>query len=124
MSTARWRGSRCCSAATNASRIDSRDTARSSGSSVCVSRLGIGWIHVVSGSGAPRWSVPSLPTARSMGMARPRRSFSASMQTLVAILYAHARSPDGSARPGSARHARTMVSWTASSASCGDPSIR
>ena len=48
--TARCRGGRCCRAATKASRIDSRSTARSAGSASGATRLsGIGSIHVASG---------------------------------------------------------------------------
>ncbi len=51
ISTARWRGGRCWSAATKASRIVSRDSATSAGSpSGAMARLGIGSIHVTSGS--------------------------------------------------------------------------
>ena len=50
ISTARWRGGRCCRAATNASRIVSRATATSAGSPSGATRpSGIGWIQVVSG---------------------------------------------------------------------------
>ncbi len=50
ISTARWRGGRCCRAATNARRIVSRPTATSAGSPSGATRpSGIGWIHVVSG---------------------------------------------------------------------------
>ena len=80
ISTARWRAGRCWSAATNASRIVSRETAASSGSVV-----GIGWIQVTSGSVFRPASIGSRAGPRSMGRARRSRPFSMSMQTFVAI---------------------------------------
>ena len=64
MSTARWRGGRCWSAATNARRIVSRATATSAGSpsSWTTSASGTGSIHVTSGS-VCRFDVDRLPRA-------------------------------------------------------------
>ena len=86
MSTARCRGARCCSAAMNASRTDSR-TARSAGSpSRGRTKLsGAGWIQVASGRASPRRSSPAATGATSIGSARRDRPFNMSMQTLVAI---------------------------------------
>ena len=61
----------------------------------------------------------SRPAARAWAAAR-----SARRQTLVAIGYSHERSelrPSNFARP---RHARSSASWSASSASCAEPSMR
>ena len=57
--TARWRGGRCCSAATNARRIVSRAAATSAGSPSdgTASSSGIGSIHVTSGSVAAERAV-------------------------------------------------------------------
>ena len=78
ISTARWRGGRCCSAATNASRIVSRATASSAGS-------GMGWIHVTSGSVFRFSMIGSRAGPRSIGVARRSRPVSMSRQTFVAI---------------------------------------
>jgi hypothetical protein len=47
-----------------------------------------------------------------------------SRQTLVAIRYNHDRRLERPSKRSPARHARTIVSCTASSASKADPSIR
>jgi hypothetical protein len=78
ISTARWRGGRCCNAATNARRIVSRSTAVSAGS-------GVGCTQVTS-AGTFRFSkTGSREGPRSIG--RTRRSLLPSMsrQTFVAI---------------------------------------
>ena len=75
---ARCRGGRCCSAATKASRIVSRETASSAGS-------GVGCSHVTS-PGTCRFSTIGSPAGpRSIGRARRSRPFSMSRQTFVAI---------------------------------------
>ena len=77
MSTARWRGGRCWSAATNASRIDSRATATSAGSPpVGTTRSsGIGSIQVASASGGAERRVGARRRAdRSIGRARRWRA--------------------------------------------------
>ena len=85
--TARWRGGRCCSAATNASRIVSRVCATSAGSasSWSVSSSGTGSIHVTSGSVFRLSATGSWAGPRSIGRARRTRLLSMSMQTFVAM---------------------------------------
>ena len=86
MRTARWRGGRYWSAATNARRIVSRETATSAGSpSGVTSPSGTGSIHVTSGSES-RFSITgSRAGPRSIGRARRSLPFSMSRQTFVAI---------------------------------------
>jgi hypothetical protein len=96
-------------------------TARSAGSLVSGSRApsGAGSTQVVSGSGAPSEDITGGDASgdMSIGMARCLRPFSASKQTLVAIRYIHERSEERPSKRSTARQARTIVSWTASSAS-------
>ena len=61
---------------------------------------------------------------RSIGRARRWRPLSMSRQTLVAIRYSHDRRAARPSKRSMLRHARTIVSWTASSASKLEPSIR
>ena len=69
------------------------------------------------------WSKAS-GTQRSIGRARRWRPFNMSKHTLVAIRYSHDRTADRPSKRSKLRHARTRVSWTASSASNDDPSMR
>ena len=64
------------------------------------------------------------PGPRSTATAWRRRRRSASKQTLVAMWYSHVLRLVPSSNRSRARHARIMVSWTASSASVDEPSIR
>ena len=59
-----------------------------------------------------------------MGRARRWRPRNMSRQTLVAIRYNHDRTDERPSKDSKFRQARTIVSWTASSASKPDPSIR
>ena len=126
ISTARWRGGRCCSAATNASRIVSWATASSAGSP----SAGTAPRRASAGSRSPPGSVASgsvlaAPAAdRSIGRARRLRPRSMSRHTLVAIRYSQERSDERPSNRSNACQARTIVSCTASSASNADPSIR
>jgi hypothetical protein len=87
MRTARWRGGRCCKAATNASLIDSRATATSAGSagSDTTRPSGIGSIQAPSGRAGPRTAGAVEAGPRSMARARRWRPCSMSRQTLVVI---------------------------------------
>ena len=60
----------------------------------------------------------------SIGVARRCGVCSMSKHTLDAIRYSHAFSAAGSCSASALRHARTIVSCTASSASEPEPSIR
>ncbi len=128
ISTARWRGGRCCSAATNASRTDSRATAISAGSPASGSTRSstIGSSQVSS----PRVRTSDASTGshavadRSIGRARRPRVSIVVRQTFVAIRYSHDRTPERPSNPSTDFQARTIVSWTASSASKAEPSIR
>ena len=100
-------------------------TATSAGSLSALTRLvGIGSIHVTSGSVFRLDSTGSCAGPKSIGRARRERLFSMSRQTLVAIRYSHERSAARPSKRSKPRHARRNVSWTASSASNGEPSIR
>ena len=114
------------SAATKASRIDSLVSATSAGSQLdgITRPSGIGSSHATSGS----WS-PSGPSAlpggvRSMGLARRCREPSMSKQTLVAMRYSHERRAARPSQESIDRHALTIASCAASSASNDEPSIR
>jgi hypothetical protein len=87
MSTARWRGGRFCSAATNASRMLSRATATSAGSlrSGSTRLSGIGPIQIESGSGSFGIASAVEDGPRSIGRARRCALPSMSRQTFVAI---------------------------------------
>ena len=61
---------------------------------------------------------------RSIGSARRFSPRSASRHTLVAILYSQERRLDRPSKLSAFFHARSIVSWTASSASNAEPSIR
>ena len=116
ISTARWRAGRSWITATYASAIVSRATTTASGSSSggaisSSSRSGYGCSH---GTSANDFSAG----------ARRERARSASRQTLVAILYSHARTLSPAVSVSRARHARRNTSCTASSASSNEPSMR
>ncbi len=88
ISTARWRGGRCWSAATNASRIVSRGDghARPGRSPAARARRGSAAIHVASGSDVEvRARRARAAGPRSIGRARRSRPLSMSRQTFVAI---------------------------------------
>jgi hypothetical protein len=127
ISAPRWRGVSRCSAATKASLTVSLSTSCSAGSPLPSVSLasGIGSTQVRSLSGVGTWT----PSARvggcnSIGKARRLRLRSMSMHTFVAIRCSQVRSDERPSKPPYSRHARTIVSCTASSASNGEPSIR
>ncbi len=110
----------------NATRIVSRDSVTSAGSSVgCTARpSGMGWIHLLSGRRGPASESPDDDDTRSIGSARRCRPWIMSRHTLVAMRYSQDRSADRPSKRSKPRQARTIVSWTASSASNDEPSIR
>ena len=59
-----------------------------------------------------------------MGRARRLRPRSMSRQTLVAMRYSQDRTLDRPSNRAAACQARSIVSWTASSASKAEPSMR
>ena len=126
ISTARWRGGRCCSAATNASLSVSFCAASSAGSASSGSTRAsaIGRTQAFSISGAPSGASALEAGPRSIGTARRCALCSMSRQTLLAIRNSHAFSAPRSWSLSDAFHARTIVSCTASSASAPDPIIR
>ena len=126
MSTARWRGGRCCSAATKASRSVSRSAATSAGSASgeSTAESAIGRTQALSTSGAPSGAPASDDGPRSIGCARRWALPSMSRHTWLAILNSHAFSAPRAASLSDAFHARTIVSCTASSASEPEPIIR
>ena len=116
MSAARCRGGRTCSAARKASSIVSRSTTSASGSSSdgaisSSSRSGYGVSHDTSAS--DRIEVNRRVFRRRL-----------SRHTLVAIRYSHALTSAPPTNDSRARHARRNVSWTASSASSNEASMR
>ena len=66
----------------------------------------------------------------SVGMPRPDGSIRrwlllrAVRHAFVAIRYSQVRSEERPSKPSYPRHARIKVSWTRSSASCSEPSMR
>ncbi len=128
INTARCLGGRCCRAATKASRTELRRTACSAGSATgWISRSdGIGWTKADSTRGEPSEAITGAEGDGDMstGSARRLRDSSASRQTLVAILYSQDRIDERPSKLVSPFQARTRTSWTASSASTADPSIR
>jgi len=108
-----------------ASRIESRSTACSAGSSLARARAsGIGSTHIDEASGSP--SGPSTVPGSPMSTGRARRLAARSMSkhTLEAIRYSQVRTLERPSKRSNAFHARVRVSWTASSASKEEPSIR
>jgi len=85
---------------------------------------GIGSSQVFSGSGLSAACASGVGPVRSTGLARFLPAFSMSRQTLVAMRYSQDRSEDRPSNLSKLRQARTSVSWTASSASKAEPSIR
>ena len=86
---------------------------------------GIGWIQMASACGCPSDDATGGDAGpKSIGSARRLRPFSRSRHTLVAIRYSQVRSDERPSNRSSPRHARTMVSCTASSVSKVEPSIR
>ena len=80
-------------------------------------RLGAEWLAQAE---HPQWSRdPDRSDA-----ARRCLPFNRSKQTFVAIRYNHERTDERPSKRSNARHARTMVSCTASSASKAEPSMR
>ncbi len=126
ISTARWRAGRCWRAVTKASRMLSLAAASSAGSpsSGRTRSSGTGPTQACSGRVAPvkPSAVPAGP--RSSGRARRWRPRNMSRQTLVAMRYSQDRSAARPSKLSLAFQARTSVSWTASSASKSEPSIR
>ena len=121
----------------NASSMVSRRTATASGSS---SRSAAG-SHRRSGRGCsqgmsvratistgsdpgPSGPDPVVAGPRSCGRTRRARPSGVSRQALVAMRYSQARSLDRPSKPPMWRHARRNVSWTRSSASSTEPTMR
>jgi hypothetical protein len=75
---------------------------------------------VGSATGPSAWPTSSM----SIGSARRRRPFNASKQTLLAMRYSHERTAARPSNRSKLRHARIIVSCTASSASKAEPSMR
>ena len=95
MRTARCRGGRCWSAATNASRTDSRATVTSAGSPSGTTRLsGTGSIQTDSESGGGSGVSALWGGLRSIGRARRWLAPSIERQTLVAMRYSQERSDE------------------------------
>ena len=74
--------------------------------------------------GVERPSLPHVLVRPSSGSNASGRFSSAVRQMLVAIRYSHERMEDRPSNVGSARHARSITSCIASSASWADPSMR
>ncbi len=124
---ARCLGGRCCIAVMNASRIVSLATAISAGSpcSGTTRASAIGEIQMSSGCHSPSSaSTGGEAGPRSIGSARRCLPRSMSRQVLVAIRYSQDRRLDRPSNRPAERHARSMVSCTASSASNPEPSMR
>ena len=85
----------------------------------------MGWIHVSSVRAGPG-SAPDtgVDGPSSIGRARRCGLRCMSVHTLVAMRYSHERSEERPSKRWWARHALTMVSCTASSASEAAPSMR
>ena len=110
-STARCLGGSVCIAATSARPIASRSSAITSGPA---SLAGIS-SSSTSGYGCRKRSIPARSRARRSAAVR---------QTFVAMRYSHDRSGALGSKRGSPRHARSIASCKASSASSREPSIR
>ncbi len=129
-STARCLGGRCWTAARKASSIVSLATTTASGwaslgAAGSSSRSGYGCNQLTSGSGAGSWATTGAAAGTTCG-GRTRRELwaRAFRQALVAIRYSHARKLDRPWKLVRLRQARRNVSWTRSSASSKEPSIR
>ena len=112
ISTARVFGGRCWIATMNASSIVSLATTCASGSA--------------SGSAIPSSSSSGYGCSHGTSPPRGLRGlrFSASRQALVAIRYSQARGVERPWKVSRRRQARRKVSWTRSSDSSSEPSIR
>ena len=84
----------------------------------------IGCTHRDSGIWDPSVVSAELGGPRSTGRARRWLLRSMSRQTLVAIRYSQDRTAERPSKLSAFCQARTIVSWTASSASKAEPSIR
>jgi hypothetical protein len=125
ISAARCRPGKYWSAATNASRMLSLETAISAGSPDSTCESAIGDTQISSGRASPSSdSTGGEAGPRSIGSARRCLPRSMSRQMLVAIRYSQERTLDRPSKPSAARQARSSVSCTASSASKPEPSIR
>ena len=126
MRTARCFAGRCCSAATKARRTDSLAIAASTGSLVAdtTRESGIGSIHIVSSSGVPSGASALRAGPRSIGRARRWLAPFMSRHTFVAMRYSQERNDERPSNASNPRQARTNASWTASSASNAEPSMR
>ena len=111
---------------TNARRMLSLAAAISAGSppSGSTRPSGIGWTHASPGRIAPVNASGVDDGPKSIGRARRSRPRSWSRHTFVAIRYSHDRSVLRPSNESTFFQARTIVSWTASSASKTEPSIR
>jgi hypothetical protein len=79
---------------------------------------------VISGRAFSCACATGVAAVRSIGRARLLPALSESRQTLVAMRYSQERSDERPSKESMDRQARTIVSWTASSASNEEPSIR
>ena len=127
MSTARCRGGSFWRAATKASRIDSRAALTAAGSprrSITFSSA-TGWTKACSGRVSTALaSATGVDGPISIGRARRCGLRTMSTHTLLAMRYSQDRSDERPSKLSIARQARIIVSWTASSASDPDPSMR
>ena len=126
ISIARCRADRYCSAATKASLTPAREAVTAAGSSrsAVTSASGSGCSHGTSDATSNGASgSPAGPPRPDGSGRRPRRSI-AVRHTLVAIRYSQVRTDDRPSNPSYDRHARRNVSWTRSSASSTEPTIR
>jgi hypothetical protein len=85
---------------------------------------GIGSTNTDSGNGAGRPPLAFADGPMSIGVARRLRARNMSRQAFVAIRYNHERTDERPSNRSAPRHARNIVSCTASSASNTEPSIR
>ena len=84
-----------------------------------------GWTKACSGRvDTALASLTGVDGPRSIGRARRCGLRTMSTHTLLAMRYSHDRSDDRPSKRSIARQARIIVSWTASSASEPEPSIR
>ncbi len=79
---------------------------------------------MVSASGSGNGASAVFGPVSSIGRARRSLPLSMSRHTFVTMLYSHERSDDLPSNRSKPRQARSIASWTASSASNADPSIR
>ena len=99
-------------------------TAAGSSCSAASSASGSGCSHGTSAAAASGAAgSPAGPPSPDGRGRRPRRSI-AVRHALVAIRYSQVRIDERPSNPSNERHARRYVSWTRSSASSAEPSIR